>query len=744
MEIHRCRFVDYAPHTITALAFSHAGNGREAAPKDLRLAVGRSNGDIEIWNPRWSWVHEKTLKGGVDRTIEGLAWSAVPGSAPRLFSIGGSTSIAEWDLETGQVKATHDCHSGVVWSLAASPDGTKLAAGCENGTVVVVDIEDGAFEHYKILQRHNARVMSLAWRNKGQIVGGCSDARIRIWSVGEGRIVSTMKVDRAKREDTMVWSVAVLKGGKQIVSGDSTGSVKFWGGSNFSLSQSFSGHEADVLCLAPDASGTTVFSAGVDRKIVQYKMVSVGANGGSSGNDNNQDANRRWANVSSRLLHSHDIRAMACFEAKGASFLVSGGVECSLVVNSARDFVDGIFRKIPPTPQRPTVQVVPEPRLVVMWADQAVKIWKIDEYDGEAAVEGDDGALKGKRLVAKLALSNEENLTGAAVSPDGGVLAVTTLVETKLFTLRPSADGRHLVVSKADTQPLAATGAVCLSWTPDSRVLVVVTPQAQVVVYDAGAERVSSVVDLSDDDEDNDNNNNDSEDDCNAQATASLVAVSDAGDVAAIARGTAIDLVNTKRGQRAGSLPQLRSAPTALKFTPRGTLAAVTAENRVYEFDVTRRTLTPWSRRNSDLLPTQLVSLVDKCAGVFFEPSRAERMWLFGATWLAFVDLGLNFARERVPKRKLDRLGVLNGDDDAAAAAASVSGISLTRVSDSPRSDDGSSAADGDARPFWITYKYRPLLIAATLGAGELAVVERPTHDVPKSRAFWASHHIRM
>lgn len=53
MEIHRCRFVEYMPSAINALAFT-TGTARPL------VACGRANGDIEIWNP-FSWHLEKVF-----------------------------------------------------------------------------------------------------------------------------------------------------------------------------------------------------------------------------------------------------------------------------------------------------------------------------------------------------------------------------------------------------------------------------------------------------------------------------------------------------------------------------------------------------------------------------------------------------------------------------------------------------------------------------------------------------------
>src|SRR5271168_3891089 len=54
----QCRFVDYQPAKISSLAFSHPSNSKQPTPASLLLAVGRSNGDIELWSPLYEWVHK--------------------------------------------------------------------------------------------------------------------------------------------------------------------------------------------------------------------------------------------------------------------------------------------------------------------------------------------------------------------------------------------------------------------------------------------------------------------------------------------------------------------------------------------------------------------------------------------------------------------------------------------------------------------------------------------------------------
>jgi U3 small nucleolar RNA-associated protein 4 len=173
--------------------------------------------------------------------------------------------LTEWDLATGIPKQHLDSNAGAIWSLAASADGTTLALGCEDGSIILVDVADGSFAYSRVLERQDSRVLSLSWHPNGKtLVGGCSDSTIRVWQVDNvnGRIVAEMKVEQIKQKgkrgkrmrfmDTLVWAVKVASDGT-VVSGDSTGSLKIWESRFWSLKQSFQVHKADILCLSIDS-----------------------------------------------------------------------------------------------------------------------------------------------------------------------------------------------------------------------------------------------------------------------------------------------------------------------------------------------------------------------------------------------------------------------------------------------------------------------------------------------------------
>ncbi|KZS96154.1 WD40 repeat-like protein [Sistotremastrum niveocremeum HHB9708] len=392
-KVHRCRFVDYVPSAITALAFppnplpSLKGKNRAASllpSKPATLAIGRANGNIELceWSAQnvqtqahQAWVLNKILAGPIDSKVDSLvftlrdpyplhierAWDL---SNLRLFSAGGGSELLEWDLETGAVLRSVSSQGGTIWCLAANPVGNLLAIGCEDGSVRILSLENDNLLHTRRFDKTKARLLSVAWgppvyRNNTKsntkpksaadddsssdsddedetdwsdswLVTGCSDSSIRKWDFATGRVVERMWSDKVRGQRTLVWAVAVLSDGT-VVSGDSMGAVKFWDSRTCIQLFSFQGHSADVLCLTVGPEGRSVFSSGVDQKITQFALVNQ-----TSPNDPG-----RWVQTVSRRFHSHDVRALATWPSYSivhqspptfafAPILISGGLDMSL------------------------------------------------------------------------------------------------------------------------------------------------------------------------------------------------------------------------------------------------------------------------------------------------------------------------------------------------------------------------------------------------------------------------------
>lgn len=355
MDVHRCRFVSYPPSAINAIAFSHhfISQKHRALIPSVRLAIGRANGDIEVWNPlKGLWIQETIFRGAKDRSIEGLVWTQdpedineqskkIPGKL-RLFSIGYSTAVTEWDLALGRPLRVFAGNYGELWCIAAQPkpqyhtaappgDQTILSSeeqaqeqnivvGCADGAIVVLSTSDGELRFLKTLARpskRKARVLSITYQNRNTVIAGHADSTIRIFDTRNGQQIRSMSLGAGPQggpKETLVWSVKCLPDGT-IVSGDSTGTLKFWNGKNYTLLQRVKSHLADILDVAVTADGGTVISGGMDRRTTIYRRAGSGRKGDRT----------HWAEVAHLRLHKHDVKAMTTFETNNMSVLVSGG-----------------------------------------------------------------------------------------------------------------------------------------------------------------------------------------------------------------------------------------------------------------------------------------------------------------------------------------------------------------------------------------------------------------------------------
>lgn len=543
LSLHRVRFVDWSPSSIAALAFSPVppapgGSASIAGAERSVLAVGRDNGNIDLCT--WcedthsgslakGWILETTLLGDINYKIEALAFTHNAGRL-RLFSTSGGSILTEHYLPPALAAVdgvpvsvptaptrTLSSQGGAIWSLAASPLGRYLAIGCEDGVVRLIDVADNAFEHATRssgvaprMTRVATRIMSLAWgppRRRARpaatdsddededmweetfLLGGLGNSAAALWDIESGALRSRLTVLKNRSEHTIVWAVGVLADGT-LVTGDSTGRVTFFDartrvplpGATFQCHTA----GADVLTLCVGSDGRSVYSAGVDQKVVEYTHV-----GGT------------WAPTATRRLHAHDIRSLAMdppfvFPSGGPAIvnripvLVSGGLDFHIVLTPAapasqawraapraRDadtnpvsssastsFADTTQRRlayVPPAARCRVVAVAPERRWIVLRRETSVGIWAL----GEAPW----------RKVTELELRVRSNLGAVAVSADGRFLAASDLYETKLFELMAKGDAivprrvRSLGVAVHGTD-LPAPGASALAFSPDGTRLV--------------------------------------------------------------------------------------------------------------------------------------------------------------------------------------------------------------------------------------------------------------------------------
>lgn len=519
VDIHRCRFVPYQPSAINAVAFSHPRTRDNKHAAVARLAVGRANGDIEIWNAAGGiWHQELVIRGGKDRSIDGLVWINEPDQdlgegriligKSRLFSIGYTSTVTEWDLETGKPKRHASGQHGDIWCIAAQPSlidergssvtdtqgSNKLVAGTIDGELVMYSVEDDDLRFQRILVKSptkKAQMVSITFQSRKVVIVGCSDSTIRAYDIAKGHMLRRMTLGSdlvGGSKDIIVWSVKCLPNGN-IVSGDSTGQLCIWDGKTYTQMQRLQSHKQDVLSLAISADGSTIMSGGMDRKTVLYKQ--------------NSGAGQRWGKVWGRRYHDHDVKAMATFEHARISVVVSGGPDSNLVVVPLKEMGRENHRMVSGLPQQPPLISARKARFMVSWWDREIHLWLLQQSASDLAkLDGDSDydILQNRKLLKTIVVKGDSNISSASINADGTLLIASTSTDVKAFALEHSNPTKPADVTLSSIQlpeKITNLGASQVQISPDGSWLCFVQDGSRVVIASITNESNSHTINAS-------------------------------------------------------------------------------------------------------------------------------------------------------------------------------------------------------------------------------------------------------
>jgi WD40 repeat protein/serine/threonine protein kinase len=159
----------------------HPSNPISAAAWHLspwRVAAGLEDGNIVIWDGK-SGQMQAAWKGH-DRKILGLAFDR---AGARLLSTGWDKLVKLWEVSSQ--KPLHHFPPGTVnRGLAVfSPDGQRLLAGDEDGTIFFWDASRG--QQTLTLQGHGRKVTGMAFGPDGNfLISSGKDGWVRVWNGG--------------------------------------------------------------------------------------------------------------------------------------------------------------------------------------------------------------------------------------------------------------------------------------------------------------------------------------------------------------------------------------------------------------------------------------------------------------------------------------------------------------------------------------------------------------------------------
>eukprot|EP00808_Paulinella_micropora_P014733 g28713.t1 len=237
------------------------------------IATGNTAGDVCYWEHADSATCQ--VLSGHTRSVYSVAFSPdgqrlVSGGEDgtvRLWSCGAQQPPRRrfrlWGRGTGQALHVLRGHRDLVYSVAFSADGQKLASGSKDNTTKVWDSASGRLLH--TTKGHGDDVRAVCFSPDGRLATGSYDNTIRVWDVQTGKCLLTLSIyfDR-------VFSVAFSKDGLRLASGSGDKSVRVWDAKTGQILQTLRGHLGLVTSVVFLPDGRLASASYEDKKVLVW------------------------------------------------------------------------------------------------------------------------------------------------------------------------------------------------------------------------------------------------------------------------------------------------------------------------------------------------------------------------------------------------------------------------------------------------------------------------------------------
>ena len=256
---------------IWAMAFSPDGRSlviaRQATVQRFGLSTPANKGHVlELWDATtWQPRKVQIRSTGI---LTSVAWSP-DGITLATGSRRGIVTL--WNAESGEQQGWFRAHSGGekytgrITHVAFSPDGALLASSSDDQTVKVWDVATRKLQ--ATCDGHSETVNCVTFSPVGKwLASAGSDGRVMVWSSESG----SCRVSPVKHRESVEW-VAYSPDGMTLATASADMTVKLWPDG-----RTLRGHVRPVICVAFSPDGKTVASA--SSKALRFWDVETGEN----------------------------------------------------------------------------------------------------------------------------------------------------------------------------------------------------------------------------------------------------------------------------------------------------------------------------------------------------------------------------------------------------------------------------------------------------------------------------------
>ena len=186
-----------------------------------------------------------TLKGR-SRYVSSVAFSQ---DGSTLAAGSADSTVVLWDVRTREPIAVLEGHTARVWTVSFSPDGSILAAGSQDGTIVFWDV--ATRKVIPPVERHSNYVTEVAFSHDGKTLAavGLGDDTVKLWDVATREEIGTLQMPT-----DLISSMAFSPDGKTLAA-TSEGAILLWDATTLEeIATLWHSRHVNAVAFSPDGA----------------------------------------------------------------------------------------------------------------------------------------------------------------------------------------------------------------------------------------------------------------------------------------------------------------------------------------------------------------------------------------------------------------------------------------------------------------------------------------------------------